>query len=429
MTRATLTRRGDDFILAWPDWEIVARVEGVYDTREGLYCELTVLAPGGHLLTRKINLMATRSLAELAKELSRRGPAPWTMILEELAVIVVREWRKPPECLDLAAMPARGDAPLFLDDAGLAPTGEVSLLYGPGESLKSLWAMTYAMALQHDVPMAGIRRAIPTGVVPLFLDWEDTPEVAAMRHRAVAAGLGLPEAQPFPYVRMDRPLAEAVRWLRAEISDHGTTLIIVDSYVPASGDEPEGNEAATRFHRAVRSLGTGVTTLVVTHIAKADIEKRVGSPFGGVMVGNLCRSIWQVVRGEDLDAEGADQRAIGLGLFQRKNSFGRPRKASMVVTFHGRDGQAPRMIDFRQATLDHDQILLNIEGTAALLEAVLRHERRPLTVRELAERCGLKEASIKTALHRGKQFTVVSEGGGRGHEATWGLLEPGREAP
>jgi hypothetical protein len=313
--------------------------------------------------------------------------------------------------------------PIFLDSAGLYARGEPNIIVAPGESNKSTLVLATGVAFKYGVALAHMRPL--HDVRPLFLDWEDNPDVSAARVKAIKAGLGITDCSPFPYYHLDRPLYEASRWLRAVVQRQRINMVYVDSAVPASGAEPESADAAQRLHRALRSLGPDVTSEITAHMSKGDMEKLNGGVFGSVMGPNLARSVWQVVKGEEDEDEGiqhGETREFTIALIQRKNNLGHRRRFGLRVSWEGREYEHPRVIRFTEARIADDPSLADRAGLKTLIANALKKQGK-MTIDEIVEWTGAKLHSVKSTLRRMDDVVRIDEGGqgGRGKKTAWGL--------
>jgi len=100
--------------------------------------------------------------------------------------------------------------------------GEPTLVFGDGDTGKSLFAVALAAAVQGGVALPfGLKpvRAVPVA----YLDWETSRDTLEERLALVAAGLKI-DPPPILYKRMTRPLVDEAAALAAEFPGGGSAL-------------------------------------------------------------------------------------------------------------------------------------------------------------------------------------------------------------
>ena len=427
---------GAELIFTWESLGVDATVDVLREDVDAVWAEITVsTATRQHLLQRRVNLMASRSRADLVRELTKRGAGhPWDDILEQLCAMTIKARREAPPEVDLAEDPP--DEDLFLDNAGLIAAGSLTYFYGPGDALKSFTALGLMAAFARSTPLAGIRSLVPD-IRPAFLDFEDRETIAQGRLRAIARGLGI-ERPHLPYFRMPASLPDAMRWLHPWVVRSGVNLLLVDSYIPAAGVDPERAEATQRLARAIRGLGPNVSTIVVTHLSKAEIQSRAARPFGSIVNENQARStvLFSVGDDDNEDAEDGEPEdgtrpptttRTAVLLTPRKQNYGRRRPIALEVEITGVPGRHPNVVRFSRTTIRSNMALAERAGGPVLLEAVLSAAKVPLPVKEIAEAAGLTEEAARSILRRyTKKFVQVTKGGfldGKPQRSAWALRD------
>ena len=419
MAVPTWKRTGDEFSFLCEEHGIGAELAILDEDATSVAAEIVFLAAdGGHLLQRRANLMSSPTRAQLVKELVRRGEGvPWDVVLEQLCTIAIREWRKPPSSVSLDDLPLyTGD--IFLDSMGFLPTGDTALLYGPRESAKTTVAMALAIMVSHGNP-AGPIQPLQSGIKTLWLSWEQRERAVKATFAALKRGFGLTDRTGITFIEMDRTLADCARWLRTEVAKHKIGLVVIDSYIPAAGYEPQTNNAASRVFRTLRSLGQDVTSIVISHLAKLDIYKHGAEAFGGVTSMNLSRSAWMVSRGEDEPAQ--DRRSFPIGLYQTKNSYGRKRQFAIRLDFFGPVGSYADRVDLTSMRLLDDPDLAEKGGLRLLIEAHLAATNTWATSAEIAKALSVKPQTVYKTLTRMKM--ACRKDRKQGMNASWGLVE------
>ena len=280
-----------------------------------------------------------------------------------------------------------------------------TLLYGPGDSGKSFLALYFACLLASGGTSNDLAVA-PDGHTVLYLNWEmHAPE---MRSRVKQLRAAHPELHKSPLHRFCwLPLADSVEDLKREVKALGVTVVVVDSIVPATGGEVERADSVTRLFSALASLNCA--SLLIGHVAKGqDEDKR--SPYGSVFYFNLARSLFEVRKIQEEESGLAK-----IALFHKKNNLGR-RLAPMGFTLSISDARA------EVGTFDPQEEPEFATGMPLRkrIQAVLKdHEAR--TVKAIADELDVDAESVRRTLNRfkGKSWTCLVVGGGKGNEAEW----------
>lgn len=191
--------------------------------------------------------------------------------------------------------------------------GLPTILFGPGGTGKSKFALWLAMLIQNGISVAPHIHT-PSAQNCLYLDWESDPPDAGY----LAQGLrtGNPEIVELPlYRRCEQPIIGEIQHLWKMIVEKHVAVIIVDSLALASGGDAMLPETAISFFRSVRFLGCHA--IILAHPPKHAVEgEEGGQVFGSTFFQNLTRSVWEM------------QHAIGsdhiVGLFHRKCNYWKP---------------------------------------------------------------------------------------------------------
>jgi hypothetical protein len=305
-----MSRSAGGFAFSWPDLPITVTLSRIRESSRGTTAELmafyTINGSGkAKTLTHQtINLLTSKD--RLAKELQGRQEAPWQSILEQVAGLSLRAIREgqPIESLE----PSDDDSPAYFVLNPLIYAKNTTIMYGPGDSMKSALALYCGMLLASGVPGPNLLVA-PTQTKVLFLDWEMTAQDVRSRAKLFRTGdsrlIRTPE-----YRRCIQPLADDLAAIRKVVDDGGYEVLILDSLaMAAGGHELEKAEAAIRFNAALRELNCA--SLVIGHTPKPNEEQKQRHLYGSVFFHNLCRVSWEVRREGDT-----------MGLYQRKNNLG-----------------------------------------------------------------------------------------------------------
>lgn len=402
----------DGYTFTWAHLGLVASVSRLSDRSGGLSGELAVWVTQegkDRLLTSgQTNLSSIQTRDRLVKRLDTLRPGlEWNRVIETVCVRTCELHRQgpPPESLE----PSESDTPSTFILNPLIYHRHPTLLYGPGESGKSFFALYLACLLSSGGTSTNLA-VNPAGHNVLYLDWELRSQEGRSRVKQLRAGH--PELNRAPlHLAMHRPLVQVAPELRRTINDNGIDVVVVDSLGPATGGEIERSSDPVAFFNALASLN--VTSLLISHVAKPGEEGKSRSPYGSVYYYNLSRSIWEVRLASEPDS---DQRTIAL--YHRKNNLGR-RLAPMGYTLHINDHAAL----FEPCDPNQEpELAQGIPVRERIKKILSDHKAR--TASGIAEELEIDPQVIKTILnrHKGREWMCLSGGGGRGHESEWGIL-------
>jgi hypothetical protein len=380
-----LRREGFDLTLTFPDG-VRFSLTAIRDGREGVRGELTVTRDGRRLSWGSLALSSTASREALRKKLEAAAPgSPWGEYLEEMAFRLTRAAREGEPLRTLTGVvtsPTRELVPRLLYE------GEPTVIFGDGDTGKSLTAVAIAVAVQ-----AGI--ALPLGLTPVrampavYLDWETTSDTVEVRSGGVAAGFGI-AMPPVLYKRMTRPLVEEAPALAAEFARRGIGLVVVDSKMFAVGTvEGAFHEPITAFYNALR-LFAPAAALVINHVTN-DAAKSGGParPFGGAFAFNGPRLIWEAKRDPDV----TDAAAIVFTCRKANNLPRRPEPFGL--RFEPSEGRIT-VSPFNLA----DAAPQTVAGASLPYRVRLALATEDLSAAELADRLGADEKSVRRTLER-----------------------------
>lgn len=406
-----LRREGFDLVLTWPDGVSFA-LTAIRDSREGVRGELTVTQGAQRLSWGSFALSSTQARETLRKKLEATAPGPpWGEYLEETAFRLTQAARQGEPIVTLTGTVTSPTRELL---PGLLYEGEPTVIYGDGDTGKSLVALTVAIAMH-----AGA--ALPFGLTPAravpaaYLDWETNRDTQEERLAFIAAGLGI-NPPAILYKRMSRPLVDEAAGLAAEFARRGIGLVVIDSkmFAVAVGDGAAFHEPITAFYNALR-LFAPAASLVLNHITN-DAAKSGGParPFGGAFAFNGPRLHWEAKRDQDV----TDATAIAFtcrkanNLPQKPDPFGLrfvPGEGTITVYPFDLAEAAPQTV--AGASLPYK------------VRLALATENR--TISELAEHLNVSQDNmgrvVRRLVNKG-ELKKVGESAGRGTPSTkWGL--------
>src|SRR6185295_14091265 len=172
MSQAICVRSLDGFVFTWPDLPFEVGVSRIRESRSGTSSEVLVKYLAGKesvktLTHQTFNLLTSKT--RLAKELHQRQEAPWLSMLEQVCIMTLRQLRagEPIESL----MPTETDHSAWFVLNPLLFDKNPTVLYGPGDSLKSYFALYCGLLLASGMSGPNLLVA-PEPWKVLFLDWE-----------------------------------------------------------------------------------------------------------------------------------------------------------------------------------------------------------------------------------------------------------------
>jgi hypothetical protein len=420
--RLTERQEGDDYIYETAAGDVRFALMGVREDRGDLSAVVRVHCLNGAgaqplMAPSRLNLVAPRSRADLARMLADRGLPPdmgrdeWSDLVEEACGRTYVLWETGEPMIDLAEVEPQSQERRYLVDPVLVD-GETTLWAADGGTGKSTLAAALALALATGREIVPGWRVRGRRTV-LYLDWESTAHEHRARINALARAAGYEEVPYGIYYRANyRALADDAGWLRREVARHGIGAVIVDSVIPAASDDIKDAASARALFNALRGLGDSVARLALTHLAKSEAEREHGRArsIGTIMFENLSRSVWELRRSDLASAD-----ASTVGFFHRKSNVGARRDAFAVRITYGADGQ-PSGIDSQDPALFADleaRLPIPVRLTSYLSEG----ER---TTKEIADHLELSERHARRIL-RASAAVFETAPGGPNRPSKWGV--------
>lgn len=412
MERPSITRAGDSYIVLWEESQIGMLFERLSDRYYGTTAELIlqrVHANGSEHLYGIVQVCLTnsRSMVETAQQISKHVEgADWESLLMVACTMVLEEFRKPekPVYLDLVEAPIQTD---FI--SRFMPMGQLTIVAADGGSGKSFLALGLATAIMTGQPLT--TRLIPHDPVGvLYLDWETGWETHERRLTGICRGLGVPKPH-IVYQRMARPLADEVVNVRRLVNEHKIGFVIIDSVLPATGAGTNETDGAVRIANAVRQIGE-VTTLGLTHVAKASVDQKDGrfSPMGSVQFKNQARQVWTIRRVAEPDRD-----YMVMGFTHLKTNDGGYHAPFALKVHFGVDAIKFSLTDI----MNHAAL----EGMAQLNDRIsdILVNYGTLTVKEICEKLadGTNEGTVRDCLNDAANNSLFIRFGAK-NKAIWG---------
>jgi hypothetical protein len=411
---AQLVREGLDLALVWPAERVRFALAAIRDGRDGVRGELTVTQGARRLSWGSFATASTQTREALRKKLEAAAPElPWGEYLEEVAWRLTQAARQGEPLVTLTGTPTSLTRELM---PRVLYEGEPTLLFGDGDTGKSLVGLALALAVHSGA-------ALPFGLKPVrpaasaYLDWETSRDTLETRLALVAAGLGI-DPPAILYKRMTRPLVDEAAALAAEFARRHIGCIVIDSmmFAVAGGEGAAYHEPITAFYNALR-LFAPAAALVLSHVTGADARTNgPARPYGGAFAFNGPRLIWEAKRDRDV----TDATAIAFTCTKANNLPRRPEPFGL--RFQPGDGTITVYpFDLTNAA---PQI---VAGASLAYRVRLALATGELTIAALAEHLAVGEDSVGRVVRRlAASGAVVKLGdapgtGGRGHAARWGL--------
>ena len=388
---------GRVFRLIWPKFNI--SVSRIYEaTRGEVTAEINMNDNEGLSLMvhERYNLTSRQTRNNMVKHLSRfdvdgMDAGLWEDVVSMTVNEVMNRLRsenKP----EVISMPTKIKAPEYLIDP-IIPYGVPTIIFGPGGTCKSGLTDWFSVLIANapGCEAEGLRiRREPTAV--LKLDWETDKNTWDWRIQTQAEGLGLPTDGLY-YRRCEMPLVDEVESIQQQMLEIGASVTIVDSAGWACKWNLNLPEVAMDFFRAVRQLQG--TTIIIHHTQKENpANPQEKTPYGSAYFLNSARSVWQIKKTQEPDAN-----IIDVGLFHTKVNEGklcRPRgyRFTFEMAEYGCDTNKTtvKSIDVAQTGLISN-LPLHVQLQAELKDG-------PKTHTELAELVEKNPDQVRTRLNQ-----------------------------
>ena len=383
--------------------------------------ELLVQAIGGaggpaHVLRRRVNLLGSRTPADLAKDLdlSTNGAGwPWRSIVESAFASVIEAHREGEREQLLGGKRVAPPAPRHLID-GLLIANVANTWFGPGGTGKSTAAVAACVAHVLGYPMAG--RHTEQGVA-LYLDWEDEEEAFERILWEVSRGYELEESARVYWRRMKAPLAGDVPFVSSLIDRLGVTLLVIDSAtraMGAAGDHGTYESTAVSFAEAIRALGK-VTTLIVDHVDGAAVKEGGVSKkaYGSIHKLNFVRNAWSLTPDEEAQIQTVGWTHAKVNHGPKLGAFGIQYERDQVLgglTLRSIEPSEVGPIRERMPQWRQMVAILDRQGPMAVKDIA-----SALLGREDERAC----AQVRAIFNRNYGRDMVREGDGRLRSRTW----------
>ncbi|MBI5629911.1 MAG: AAA family ATPase [Elusimicrobia bacterium] len=283
--------------------------------------------------------------------------------------------------------------------------GYPAILYGDGSHGKSYIAQAIALGMASGKGFGGM--TLPPGSV-LCLDWELNIEEQLRRAYSIARGLGMEEPpQPLYYAESFKPLPQFLGKVRKYIEEQNISLVVVDSFGPAYGVNPESAEVIIKSLNKLRELG--VTVLLIDHQSKLQDGQAYGNktPFGSAYKYNLARSVLHV---EKIHSSKGLAKVL---IRHKKNNFG-PLCEDLGINIYFKENATV----FTGADTANDPDFQKNINTESKILAVLRRSE-PLSGEDIAQETGINHKTIANRLPALEKAGKIQHSGKEGRKNMW----------
>lgn len=404
MSVPTINSVGTTHLLTWKEGISIKVNRISSDSKHQVSGELLVQArmPGvaaPHLHQARLNMTSTTARNTLAKALTNRLESiPWSDILEQTCVKVLEAHRTGSPVLRLADIEDGVGIQWMLKP--VIQRRQTSVLFGDGDSGKSMIAAWWSVLLATGMPGPGLIPEPASGI--LVLDYETDEYTWRDRIVQICGGMEIAVPNNIHYRYSSTPVANDVEDLADYVANLDIDFILVDSAAPAVGEASDSDDVNS-FFRALRALGR--TNLVIAHVSK---EGRQHEIFGSGFWRNMSRANYRAYASRSVDSPD-----LGVVL---KNTKGNNSKRLKDIVYAIHFDEEYNVINFKPGNVEDYAELDKTRSISQRLSSALRPGAK--TAAELAEELDADEGSIRTTLNRNKtQFSTFKNDG----QVYWGI--------
>jgi len=405
-SRPEITQNAGIYALAWPDLNLVMRLDRLREKSDVVSAEITIKSslPGmpSHIHQARLNLVSTTARKQLATFLIARcgEPPPWGELLEQTCVMVLQRHREGEPPIRLGDLPRRES--LGYRAKPLLVENQANMMYGAGQTGKSMLACYLAVLVESPLNHNDIE--VEPGKV-LYVDYETDETEVGERISSLQAGVQIETPTDILYRYGKMPLADDIEQIQRIVLENDLNLVIVDSLGMAAGGDQDKSTDIIRYFQALRTLKC--TTLTIDHLNKE------GKLYGNVYKFNEARNIFEIKGVTD-----AGEGRLDIGVYHRKMNNGRLLNPLGFSIDFGEGVFTVSKTDIR--TIPELEAAMPLAGR---LRSTLAHGA--MTVKDLSKEFSIPgrpvtEATIRNTLNRYKGiFGPVYVDGQR--ESKWGL--------
>ena len=419
----TVTTVLNGYEFNWTSISVTVRIERLTDDLEGL---ITVIDKNKKITVHKskINLLAPKTLSELANKLTKYYKCDWNTMLSQITIACNNIVQSVGECENIDAEPPTMSVQYLIEP--ILPLGMPTTIFTSGGIGKSIIADYLAVIAQYGLMEYTIEDETITlresvGLCPigqynvLYLDWEADKDTHKRYITAIKRGMGITEQRNIRYLHLDHPLAQVASEVRTMIAKYEIDFVIIDSQMAATASGTRGlteAQVASEYYNIINSFG--VTTLTLDHITKQGMngDDNNVAPYGSVVKYNRSRSQFELQLGEEFI--NADEKKYAL--VHKKFNLGRKLKPmGICANFeNSEDGHTLVSIQFSGFEVASEpQFVKTLTKVQQIEQAIKANNNMPMTVKEIAEVTGITETIVRTTCSR--NFQKVDK--------KWGLKE------
>jgi len=284
------------------------------------------------------------------------------------------------------------------------------MVYGDGDTAKSVLALTLAAVIASGTEIAGIKSE-RTGPV-LYLDWEDDEFQHARRLHSLCAQHGIDVADaPVYYQRMETSMKEAAREVKRKAGEVGAIAVVIDSAGMASGGDPMDAQAMIASLSAARAMA--LPTFVIHHLKKDATTQEKKAPYGSVYARNEVRLAWLV----ETETENDEVRSVYT--CTKGNWTGSMPSVRLAFNFTNVGEDADRRLTGIEVRSLDWQETTDIQPPSQRWQIMELLRSGGLSVNEIGEALNIKQNRVRAILNddRNKEMFVKV---GTGKDAAWG---------
>lgn len=233
----------------------------------------------------------------------------------------------------------------------------------------------------------------------LVLDWDEGAEEETIRLRAICDAYGIELSGEYHYKRQTRPLHDVADEIGAYIVDNEIEIVVISPMGRAQRNFGENITAPVdELYEIIRSFGT--TNIIIDHVTGDNIKGGAMREFGSVRKRDNARGSY----GVDVQSEEPGIRVLVLR--NTKADALSPRQPDQAVRIEYQPPWPHEDGTYDTISFHPDDISAPAFGQDGgrpmkdVLRDLLAFDH--LTIEEIAERSGMRQASIKTTLYQAR---------------------------
>ena len=402
MDKPEFLNKGSKYIFTFP--QFICEVGRIYINHDKTSCQLifTNAHKESHILRTRINIETERSRNTLAKSLTELYPnkdLDWQDSIEYIAEKTMRELEHGEPVVLVSSTDEVSDLEYLIYP--LIPLGKPTAIFGDPGSGKSQLAIIFNIIAALPWTDNPLRLTTPSKPAKLlFLDYEADIEDSRRQLESFTRGMDLGFCELL-YRRCSIPISDDLEGIRNYIDELKIDGLIIDSVSLAAGGDLNRMDVATNYIRALRSLGTGITSISFAHTSK-DRESKNKTILGSVLFEAGFRNVFEIRASENEDS-------LDIALFHRKANLSK-RLASLGFRINYMEtGNTVEWLDTRSVP----EFVQRMSVNKQVLQE-LKHGK--LSTKELSENLDVKLSDVNVAITRLKKAGQIV-----GDSKGWGL--------